>query len=162
MNKPRISSIVALAKKNRAIGNKNKLLWFIPEDMHYFRDITLGHPVIMGKTTYESIGRPLPNRLNIILSKDDRLEIPGVTIAKSIDQALDIAKAKDKEEIFIIGGASIYQQTMNLVDRLYITEVEGDFEADTYFPDYLNFTNVISKKESSDDKYKYTFLVLEK
>lgn len=162
MNNPRISSIVALAKKDRAIGNKNKLLWVIPEDMHYFRDITAGHPVIMGQITYNSIGRPLPNRLNIILSKDEELKIQGVTIARSIEEALEIAKAKDKEEVFIIGGASIYQQTMDLVNRLYITEVEGDYEADTYFPDYSKFTNVISKKESSDKKYKYVFKVLEK
>ena len=162
MNNPRISSIVAVAKKDRAIGFKNKLLWHIPEDMKHFREVTKGHTVIMGQVTYESIGRPLPNRLNVVLTLDDDFKADGITIARSIKDGINIAKENDKEEIFIIGGASIYKQTIDIIDRLYVTEVEGDYEADTFFPDYSQFTKVISDTESSDEKYKYKFRVLEK
>ncbi len=162
MNKPRVSSIVAVAKNDRAIGYKNKLLWDIPEDTQYFRETTKGHPVIMGQLTFESIGRPLPNRLNIILSLDKNFKSDGVTVVGSIDEGLAIAKATGNDEIFIIGGASIYRQTIDLIDRLYVTEVEGEYEADTFFPDYSNFTKVVSERASSDGKYKYKFRILEK
>lgn len=162
MNKPRVSSIVAVAKKNRAIGFKNKLLWQIPEDMKHFREVTKGHPVIMGQVTFESIGKPLPNRLNVVLTLDDNFKDDRVTISKSIEEGINIAKENDNEEIFIIGGASIYKQTINMIDRLYVTEVEGEYEADTFFPDYSQFSKIISEHDSSDGNYKYKFRVLEK
>ncbi|XOU95050.1 MAG: dihydrofolate reductase [Candidatus Kerfeldbacteria bacterium] len=162
MRQPIVSSIVAVAKQDRAIGSKNKLLWEIPEDMQYFRKITAGHPVIMGQLTFESIGMPLPKRLNIVLSLDKNYKADGVTIASSIEEGIKIAKENDQEEIFVIGGASIYKQTIDLIDRLYVTEVEGEYEADTFFPEYSQFTKVVSERESSDEKYKYKFLVLEK
>ena len=162
MEKLIVSSIVAVAKKDRAIGYKNKLLWEIPEDMQYFRKVTAGHPVIMGQLTFESIGMPLPKRLNIVLSLEKNYKAEGVTVASSIEEGINIAKKNDEDIIFIIGGASIYKQTIDLIDRLYITEVEGEYEADTFFPDYSQFTKVISEREGSDNNYKYKFRVLEK
>lgn len=161
-SKPKISIIVAVAKKDRAIGHGNKLLWDIPADLKFFKEKTKGHPVIMGQKTYESIGRPLPDRLNIVLSRDKKLKIQGCIIANSIKEAIDIAIAKDTKEIFFIGGGSIYAQALPIADRLYITEVEGDYIADTYFPDYSQFNKVISRQKGEENGYKFEFIILEK
>jgi dihydrofolate reductase len=159
MPKPIISIIAAVAE-NRAIGLKNKLLWDIPEDMKHFSSITRGHPVIMGQKTFESIGKPLPNRVNIVLTKEPDLKIEGCIIVNSIEQALAEAKKHDQEEIFFIGGGMVYRQALPLADKLYLTVVKGDFEADTYFPDYSEFTKVVSRRESHDDSFQYTFMEL--
>lgn len=162
MSKPTISIIVAVAQ-NLAIGKDNKLLWNIPEDLKHFKAITKGHPVIMGERTYYSIGRPLPNRTNIVLSDKIDLRIDGAIIVHSIDEAIKIATKNDNEEIFFIGGAMVYHQALNIADRLYLTIVEGDYEADTFFPDYTNiFKKVISRERHSDGKYNFEFLTLER
>lgn len=157
---PKISLICALAK-NRAIGKDNHLLWNIPEDLKKFKKITLGHPVIMGQKTYESIGKPLPKRFNIVVSKDRNLNIKGCQVCHSINEALEFACKKDDNEIFIIGGGSIYAQTIDKADKLYLTLVEGKYKADTFFPDYSNF-DIIAKESKKSGKYKYHFLELEK
>jgi dihydrofolate reductase len=161
MPRPIISIIVAVAE-NRAIGLKNKLLWDIPEDMKHFREITKGHPVIMGQKTFESIGKPLPKRVNIIMTQDQGFKADGCVVVYSIDQAIEEAKKQDQEEIFFIGGGMVYKQAIPLANRLYLTVVKGDFEADTYFPDYSEFTKVVSRQASHDDKFQYEFLVLER
>lgn len=161
MNKPTISIIAAVAE-NRAIGLNNKLLWDIPEDMKHFSSITRGHPVIMGQKTFESIGKPLPNRMNIILTQDKDLKIDGCIIVFSIEQAIEQAIKHDGNEIFFIGGGSVYKQALPLADKLYLTVVKGNYEADTFFPDYSEFTRVISKRESQDGKYQFTFVELER
>ncbi|MFA6553245.1 MAG: dihydrofolate reductase [Patescibacteria group bacterium] len=161
MHKPIISIIVAVSE-NRAIGRNNGLLWDIPEDMENFRSVTRGHAVIMGQKTYESIGRPLPQRTNIVLTQDPNFHPAGCVMARSIDEAIAAAKKHEQEEIFFIGGGMVYKQSLPLADRLYITVVKGDFEADTFFPDYSMFTKVVSQRESHDDKHAYTFFVLEK
>jgi dihydrofolate reductase len=159
--KPKISLICAVAEKNRAIGKDNKLLWDIPNDLNHFRQTTSGHPVIMGQKTFESIGRPLPKRLNIILTKDPNLKIDGCSIAYSIDEAIDIASENNSDEIFFIGGGSIYAQAISLADKLYLTLVEGEYEADTFFPDYSNF-KIVSERSEESNGYKYRYCELER
>lgn len=162
MGKPRISIISAIARNDRAIGKDNRLLWNIPEDMRHFRELTTGHTVIMGENTFRSIGRPLSNRTNIVLSLDPHFEQEGCLIVRSIEEALDMAKRCEAEEIFIIGGASIYQQFIPLAERLYLTLVEGEYEADTFFPEYDAFPRVISEEKSDNGEHTFAFVILEK
>ncbi|MBI2439228.1 MAG: dihydrofolate reductase [Candidatus Moranbacteria bacterium] len=161
-SQPRISLISAIAKKNRAIGKSNALLWHIPEDFKHFKDLTSGHTVVMGENTYYSIGRPLPNRMNIVLSLDDGFAPEGCVVVRSIQEALDVAKKYEREEIFIIGGASIYKQFIPFANRLYLTLVDGEYEADTFFPEYEEFTKILDKKECDNGKYQFTFVTLER
>lgn len=167
---PRISIIAAIAKKDRAIGLNNQLLWNIPADLAHFKKITSGHPVIMGQKTYESIGRPLPGRLNIVLTKDESLKIDGCQIVFSIEESIELANTEEtrasrqaqSKEIFFIGGGQIYQQAIKFADRLYLTLVEGKYQADTYFPDYSEFNKEISREKSNDNGYKFEYIILEK
>lgn len=161
MLEPTISIIAAIGS-NRELGKDNKLLWHIGEDLARFKQLTLGHPVIMGRTTYESIGKPLPGRLNIILTRDKDFKAPGCRIARSLKEAVEKAQSRDSREIFIIGGGNVYQQAIKMADKLYLTIVKGTFSADTFFPEYSDFKKILYKKKSSNDKYKYTFLELVK
>lgn len=128
-------SLIAAIAKNNCIGKDNQLLWNIPEDMKHFKDLTTGQVVLMGRKTWESIPekfRPLPNRTNIIITRDESYQVPaGVEVYSSIDKA--IANHKD-ESIFIIGGAQIYQQTIDMADKLCITHVNQDCDGDAFFP----------------------------
>ncbi len=155
-------SVIAAVGKNRELGKNNKLLWDIPEDMEHFRNKTRGHAVIMGRKTYESIGHALPGRPNIIITRDDTFKTTdGSFIVHSLDEAIALGKEKEKDELFIIGGANIYAQAIDIADKLYITEVHQDFpDADTFFPDYTRFSKEFSKKEGSGNGYTYTFLEL--
>ena len=162
MNQPRISLIAALAKQDRAIGFENALLWHIPEDFRYFKETTSGHVVIMGENTYRSIGRPLPNRTNIILSLDPDFLPEGCVVVHSIEEALERARAVESEEIFLCGGASVYRQFLPIADRLYLTLVEGSYEADTFFPEYSEFSRQISQESAENGTYRFTFVILEK
>lgn len=166
-------SIIAAIGKNRELGKANKLLWHIPEDLKRFKQITSGHAVIMGQRTFESIGRLLPDRTNIILtheadvfSKDSRLHGNNLTKSKvvsSVDEALHEAKRVEKEEVFVIGGGMIYKQFLPLADKLYLTLVEGEYEADTFFPDYKTiFTEKVFEKKHDNGKYKFNFAVFTK
>ena len=160
----KISIIVATDEK-RGIGKGNDLLFRIPEDFKRMKEITSGHPLIMGRRTFESIGRVLPNRTNIIVTRDTSFKVDGAIVCHSLDEA--IAKAKESEgadEIFVFGGGQIFKESLEkgLVDRLYLTVVKGDYGADTFFPDYSEFTKIIKKEERNADGYQYTFLELEK
>ncbi|MCR4326213.1 MAG: dihydrofolate reductase [Candidatus Roizmanbacteria bacterium] len=161
MNAPRISMIAAVGR-NRELGKKNALLWNIPEDMKRFRTITKNHAVIMGRKTFESIGRPLPARTNIVVSRDSEFAPIGMIVVRSLEEALAEARRIETEELFIIGGGQLYALALPITDRLYITQVHDSFDADTYFPDYSSFNRVVSKEEGKDKQYSYTFLVLEK
>lgn len=158
--KPKISIICCVAK-NRGIGKDNKLLFDIPADLQYFKKITLGHPVIMGYNTYKSIGKPLPKRLNIILSPDD-ITVDGCSVVKSIPEAISLASEDDQDEIFFIGGGMVYKQAIEFADRLYLTIVDEEPEADTFFPDYSNFTKIVSEENEASDGYRYKYVELEK
>lgn len=160
---PKISMIAAIAREDRAIGFKNKLLWHIPEDFKHFKELTSGHAIIMGENTYRSIGKPLPNRTNIVLSLTPDFSPEGVVVVRSLDEAVAKAREEEKEEIFICGGASIYRQFLPLADRLYLTLVEGRYEADTYFPEYeKEFGKVVSEEGLRNDTYQFSFVTLER
>ncbi|MDE7451040.1 MAG: dihydrofolate reductase [Alistipes sp.] len=127
-----ISIIVAVAE-NGVIGDRNALLWHISEDLRRFKMLTSGHPVVMGRKTYESLGRPLPNRRNVVISRQ-KLQIKGCEVVHSLDEALALFSAD--EEVFIIGGAQIYAAALPIADRFYLTRVEHPYEGDTRFPDW--------------------------
>ena len=130
---PRVSVIAALAK-NRVIGIENRLPWRLPEDLAHFKALTLGHPILMGRKTFESLGRPLPGRTNIVITRNPDYRPEGALVAGSIPAAL--ALCSDVDEVFFIGGAELYAQAIPLADRLYLTEVDADAEGDAWFPDY--------------------------
>jgi len=173
-------SIIAAIGSNRELGKDNKLLWNIPEDLARFKKITLNHPVIMGRKTFESIGKPLPNRLNIIVTRDKKYPAPpDVLICNSLEEAINTAKkhpsfakaSGGKQEIFIIGGASIYQQAIPLADKLYLTLVEASpqckqhssgWQADAFFPDYSQFKKAVFQEKHKSNQYTFTFFELVK
>lgn len=128
-----MTTIVVAMGNKREIGVDNNLLWHLPKDLKHFKDITSGHPIIMGRKTYESIGKPLPNRTNIVVSRKGDWFEEGILIVGSIKEAIKFAKKID-ENVFIIGGGNIYAQTIDLADRLEVTQVDADFPADTFFP----------------------------
>ncbi len=128
-----LSLIVAVAE-NGTIGDKNALLWHIAEDMRFFRTTTSGHPVVMGRRTFESLGRPLPNRENIVLSHREGLQIEGCRVVHSLAEACALFPAE--EEIFVIGGAQLYAEALPAVDRIYLTRVHHSYEGDTAFPEW--------------------------
>lgn len=161
MKKP-IISIIAAIGENRGIGKDNKLLWHIPQDLERFKKLTFSHPVIMGRITFESIGKALPGRTNIIVTRDKNYEIEGCLVTHSFQGAIDKAKKEENDEIFIIGGEQIYKQGIDYADKLYLTIVHDNFAADAFFPDFSQFKTVISRKEGKTDQYRYTFLELVK
>lgn len=151
-------SLIAVIGKNRELGKDNDLIWNIPSDLKRFREITRGHPVIMGRKTFESIGHPLPNRKNIVISRN--FSHPGVTVVSSLDAAI---AAAGEGEIFVIGGASIYAQAIARADRLYLTLVEKTApDADAFFPDYSRFTKIISEEPHEENGIRFTYRTLEK
>jgi len=152
----KISLIVAM-DKNNGIGRDNKLLWHLSDDLKNFKRITMNKPIIMGRKTYESIGRPLPKRENIVISRDKNLKIEGVNVYNSIDHALE--SCKNFEEVVIIGGGKIYEQVIPRVDKMYITYVDCELEADTHFPNYNDseFKLVDSYEHAKDDKNEYSW-----
>lgn len=143
-----INLIVAMTKDG-VIGKENNLPWNIPEDLKHFKELTTGHPVIMGRTTFESIGKPLPNRTNIVLSMSMQPQ-EDVIVCKDVAQALFEAKKRD-HELFIIGGASVYKQTLPYVDKLCISWIKEEYEGDTYFPkvDWESLTKTHSEDKGS-------------
>lgn len=158
---PKISIVAAMDQK-RGIGKNNKLPWHIPEDLKRFKEITFGHPVIMGRKTYESIGRLLPNRLNIIITQNKNYALGGAVVVHSLQEAIEKASEEEKKELFIIGGGQIFAQAIPLVDRLYLTIVKGDYDVDTFFPDYSDFDRVIMRQHFNGNPYSYEFLTLER
>lgn len=156
-----ISIIVAIGK-NRAIGRKNQLLWNIPEDMAHFKQITSGHTVIMGEKTFLSIGKPLPNRKNIVVTLDENFQAEGVEIRHSLEEVLTEYK-KSAEEVFVIGGGQIYNLSLPYADKLYLTVVnDAPNDADTFFSDYSEFKNIIKEEKCDNGQYKFSFLELTK
>lgn len=153
-----IISIISAHSKNHVIGKNNRIPWNFPQDLKYFREKTKGHTVVMGRKTYESMGRALPNRINIVVSRNPEYALPDAITSTSLENALKIAREKEKEEIFIIGGSEIYRIGLPFADKLYITLVKGDYEGDAFFPDYSEFKTVISQKKSEDGHL--TFLEL--
>lgn len=159
----KISIIAAIASGNRGLGKDNRLIYKIPEDLKRFKEITSGHPIIMGRKTFESIGHPLSNRTNIVITKDLDYFAEGIIVVHSLEEALRQAMlAQGNNEIFVIGGGQIYKQALRLTDKLYLTIVEGNPDADTFFPDYSEFKKVIFEENHQSDGLRYKFLDLEK
>lgn len=160
-----ISTIVA-ASRNWVIGKDNEIPWYIPNDLRYFRRMTLGHHIILGRKNYESIGKPLPKRTNLIITRDTTYEAPGCHVLHTIDEAIDFARKDKEEELIICGGGQIYKQTMHLVDKIYFTEIEAVVEGDVFFPeiDTKKWKLVSIERNQSDDRheYGYNFMVYER
>lgn len=151
-----LSLIVAVAKRN-VIGGDNKLLWHLPADLKHFKTTTMDHPIIMGRKTFESIGKPLPGRKNIVVTRQEDYEADGCTVANNLQEAID--SCEKEQEAFIIGGAEIFRQSISAADKIYLTRIDHDFDGDVFFPD-LNFSEwklVKYVKYHADEKNKYEY-----
>jgi len=159
--------LIAAFAQNRVVGINNTLPWHLPEDLKYFKRTTTGKAIIMGRKTYDSIGRPLPNRTNIVISRNSELKIEGVKVVDSLQAAIDLAKEVNfingVEEVMVIGGASIYEEALPKADRLYLTHVHAEVKGDAYFPE-VDFSQwqEISRDDyaaSESNPYDYSFVV---
>lgn len=164
-NKPILSAIAAMST-NRVIGNKNQLPWHLPADLKHFKAVTSGHPVLMGRKTYESIGKPLPNRTNIILTRTTNYSAPDCLIIHNVEAAISMAVELEMDEIFVIGGAEIFKQLLPQIQRLYLTHIHHTFDGDAFFPE-LNMDDwkeVSRERHHADEKnkYDYSFIVMER
>jgi len=156
-----IISLIAAMDKNKAIGKNNSLPWKLPADMKRFKELTLNKPVIMGRKTFESIGKPLSNRKNIILTKDKNYRAEGCIAVHSVDEALKANK--ENKEVMIIGGEQIFKEFLPRANRMYLTLIDEDFEGDAHFPEYnKDGWKEVKREEHKSDKYKYVFVDLEK
>lgn len=157
-----IVSIVVAIAENNAIGKDNQLLWHLPADLKHFKQVTTGNTIIMGRKTFDSIGKPLPNRRNIVMTRTTGLQIQGVEVTANIEDAL--ARCAAEEEVFIIGGAEIYKSTMDITNRIYLTRVHQSYEADAFFPeiDFNLWNETDIEKHLPDEKnhVAYTFSTL--
>lgn len=152
-----IKIIVAMSK-NRVIGNNNELIWKLSSDLKRFKELTTNNPVIMGRKTYESIGRPLPNRRNIIITRNTEYSVEGCEIVSSLEEALLLTN----NDCFIIGGGEIYTQSLEFADKIYLTLVNKEFEGDTTFPELDDKWAKISRKDfKADDKNEYDYSFIE-
>ena len=150
-------SVIAAMSENRVIGRDGALPWHLPADLARFKSITTGHAVIMGRKTFESVGKPLPNRRTIVITRNNDYQCAGVFIAHSLDEALDHAARED--EIFILGGEAVYRIALPRADRLYLTIVHATIEGDTYFPrfDFDDWKLVEDERHEVDDRHAYAF-----
>ncbi|WCP67510.1 type 3 dihydrofolate reductase [Vibrio tubiashii] len=158
-----IISMIAAMANDRIIGKDNQMPWHLPADFAWFKRSTMGKPVVMGRKTYDSIGRPLPGRQNIVISRDASLVIEGVETVTSIDEALQVVG--DVEEVMIIGGGTIYEACLPKANKLYVTHIEADIQGDTQFPSWGDeFKETYSESYSADEKnaYDMRFVVLER
>jgi len=157
-------SLIFAMDRNRLIGKNNELPWYLPADLQYFKRTTSGHTVIMGRKTYDSIGKPLPNRKNVVITRDSHLRLEGCTTCTSVPEALDIIGAE--EEAFVIGGAEVYKQFLPVADRMYITFIDESFEGDAYFPPYEeeHWRLIQNEQGIKDEKnpYEHRFTVWER
>lgn len=160
-----ISMIAAMAK-NRVIGKDNQMPWHLPADLKHFKSVTIGKPIIMGRKTYESIGKALPGRKNIVISSNPALQLDDAIVTSSLDEAVEVAK-QDNEDIMVIGGGRIYEAMLPYADTLYLTFIDLNVEGDTYFPDYQShaqWREVERETHVADEKNRlnYEFVTLER
>ncbi|UCZ52556.1 dihydrofolate reductase [Bacillus shivajii] len=157
-------SMIAAMGENRAIGKDGDMPWHLPNDLKYFKAVTSGHPVLMGRKTFESIGRPLPKRRNLVLTRSTDFHVDDVEVIHAFEDVKPLVD--EAEEFFVIGGATIYEQLMPIADRLYITWIHETFEADTFFPKIdESIWKVVSSQEGTIDeknKFAHTFVVYER
>lgn len=165
----KLSLICAMAE-NRTIGRDNSLPWHLSEDLKYFKRVTMGCPIIMGRKTWESIGRPLPGRTNIVISRNNNFSAEGATVVDSLDAAIEVAKkltpSDDNEEVFVIGGAALYQAALPQAHRFHITRVHATIEGDTHLSDFdeseWNEVSRVEFKKSDSNPYDYSICLLER
>ncbi|MEZ5493520.1 MAG: dihydrofolate reductase [Pseudomonadales bacterium] len=164
-----IISLIVARTRNGVIGRNNTMPWHLPEDLRYFKRVTLGKPVIMGRNTWESLGKPLPGRDNIVITRNSRYSAEGAYIANSLNDAINLATSlaseNNSDEIMIIGGAQIYQAALPLVQRAYITEIDADIDGDAFFPPLEGKWHEISCESHAPcekNPHPYSFMVLEK
>ena len=153
-------SIIVAKSKNNVIGKNNQLPWYLPADLHHFKSITMGKPIIMGRKTAESIGKPLPGRRNIIITRDKNFHANGCDVVHSIDDALNAEKTE--KEVMIIGGANLYSQFLPRADCIYMTIIDAELEGDIFFPELNSEWKLTSEEKFSGDeknKYAYRFLI---
>ncbi len=159
-----ITLVVAMGM-NREIGVNNQLPWHLPKDLKHFKELTTGHPVVMGRKTYESIGKPLPNRTNIVISRKTDWFEEGILIVSSIKEALKFAQKID-QDLFVIGGGNIFEQTLSMADRLEVTEIKTTLEADTFFPainpQVWKKTNEVCHERDEKNNFDFCFQTFEK
>tara|TARA_R110002050_G_scaffold149571_2_gene276251 strand:+ start:1806 stop:2300 length:495 start_codon:yes stop_codon:yes gene_type:complete len=150
-------TLIAAMAENRVIGKDNQLIWHFPDDLKHFKQLTSGHHVIMGRKTFESVGRPLPNRTNIIITRQDEYRVEGCLIAHSIEEA--ISMVKNDERPFIVGGAEIYKQALDFADTIELTIIHGNYEGDSYFPEFdLGIWKLArGEKKEADAKHIHPF-----
>jgi len=157
-------TIIAAVSTNNVIGNKNKLIWNLPNDLRRFKKLTIGHSIIMGRKTFESLPNPLPNRDNIVITKDTNYSKPDIKVCSSIEDAISLTQTDIQP--FIIGGGEIYSQTINMVDKIELTRVHEKFDGDAYFPeiplDIFELINEEKYNSDSENEFDYSFLTYKK
>lgn len=151
-------SLIAAASENNVIGKGNVIPWKLPDDLQHFREVTKGHPVVMGRKTYESIGRPLPDRRNIVITRKD-MTIEGCDVVHSFEEALELAAEDHSDEVFVIGGGEIYKEALPHADRIYFTHVHGTFEGDATFPEFHpeKWAEIEREEHPADEKHTHAF-----
>lgn len=163
-------SLVVAVSDNNAIGRAGDLLWRLPKDMQFFKTVTMGHHVLMGRKTYESIPekfRPLPGRVNLVVTRQPGYQAPGCKVVGTVEEAIEFAKANEETELMVIGGGEIYRQLFDAADKIFLTQVHHRFaDADTFFPEVVNYwwQPVFRERHFADEKhaYDFEFIVLEK
>lgn len=160
--------LIVAVSRNGVIGLNNQLPWHLPEDLKYFKSVTMGKPIVMGRKTYDSIGRPLPGRTNIVITRDASWSAPGVEVAQTLETALELGAtacdAAGVEEIMVIGGEQIYRMTLDSAERLYLTQVDAEVEGDAFFPeiDPKIWNQVSVQVPEKTDTHPYKFLILDR
>ncbi|MEK4137182.1 type 3 dihydrofolate reductase [Kurthia sp. FSL E2-0154] len=153
-------SLIVAHDNNRVIGLNNEMPWHLPGDLAYFKEKTMGKPIIMGRNTFESIGRPLPGRRNIIITRNKAYEAAGAEIVHSLEEALELTK--DAEEQMVIGGEQIFKEALPLADRLYITKIDYSFEGDTFFPSYEDWVEKTTTENHEANGFTFRYTIYEK
>lgn len=155
-------AMIAAVAENGVIGKDNDLVWSLPDDMKYFMNSTKSHYIILGRKNYESLPpkyRPLPNRTNIVITRQQGLELENTIVVNSLKEALAVCKKNNQEKVFVIGGGQIYEQALSITDSLYITEIQAEFDGDTFFPKYdkNEWEEVSREQHSTDERHEYAF-----
>lgn len=153
-------SLIVAHDKNHVIGLNNEMPWHLPGDLAYFKKVTMGKPIIMGRNTFESIGRPLPGRQNIVITRNKQYQAARTDVVHSLEAALELVK--DEPEIMVIGGQQIFTEALPLAERLYITKIDHEFEGDTYFPTYEGWVEKTTTEDNNGDGFTFRYTVYEK
>ncbi len=157
-------SLIVAFDKNRLIGSNNQLPWRLPADLKYFKSLTMGHHLSMGRKTYDSIGKALPGRISVVVTRQKNLSLPDCIVVNSLDEAIEICKKEN--EVFVIGGAELFYATLKIASRLYITEIDHTFEGDTWFPeiDAMTWSETSRESHPADEKnlWPYTFVIYDR